>query len=125
MAIARALDGANCENIVVLDVRGASQVTNFTVIASGTSNRQIHTAITKAAEEAAQLGASVFGSSEDANVTWALLDLIDVVVHVFEPMARAHYALEILWGDTPRVDWRPAATRSDTAPPPAADSDAD
>lgn len=106
VAIARALDGAKCEDIAALDVRGLSSVTDFMVIASGTSNRQVHTAVEKAAEEAKRLGASVFATSEDANATWALLDLIDVVVHVFQPPTREYYALEALWGDGRSVPWR-------------------
>ncbi len=112
VAIARALDEAKCEDIRVLDVRGLSQVTDYLVLASSTSERQSRTAVAKAAERAKELGATVFRQQDDP--VWALLDLVDVVAHVFEPAARQHYALELLWGEGERVPWR-----DDVSAPPA------
>ena len=47
-----------------------------------------------------------FGSERDADSTWLVLDYVDSIVHLFEPTARAHYDLEMLWGDAPKIDWR-------------------
>lgn len=102
--MARALDEAKCEDIRVLDVRGLSQVTDYLVLASSTSQRQSRTAIAKAAEQAKAMGAAIFRQQDDP--VWALLDLVDVVTHVFEPAARQHYALELLWGEGKSVPWR-------------------
>jgi ribosome-associated protein len=119
-AIATALDEANCEDIVVLDVRDLSQVADYFVIASGTSERQMRTAGRKAEETAEELGESVFRSHSDAATTWVALDLVDVVVHIFEPTARGHYDLEMLWGDADRVEWPRADRRgSEGGSPPA------
>lgn len=121
--IATTLDESRCEQIVILDVHDLSQVTDCLVIATGTSDRQMRTAARKAEERADELGETVFREHSDAATTWVVLDLVDVVVHIFEPHARAHYDLEMLWGDAPRLDWTP--TRAGTSPdrsgnPPAA-----
>lgn len=115
IAAARALDDAKCEHIIAIDVRRISQVTDFIVIASGTSDRQMRTAIHKAEDAVKELDQEVFRSAKDPSSTWLVLDYVDVVVHVFEPATRAHYDLEMLWSDGPRVDWRPAPS-----PPPGA-----
>lgn len=107
VAAARGLDEARCEDIAVIDVRRISQVTDFIVIGSGTSDRQMRTAADKAQESVEALGEQTFRSSRDPSSTWIVLDFVDVVVHIFEPAARAHYDLEMLWGDGPRIDWRP------------------
>jgi len=109
IAAARGLDEAKCEDIVIIDVRHLSQVTDFIVIGSGTSDRQMRTAIQKAEDLVKELGQEVFRSAKDPSATWIVLDFVDVVVHVFEPVARAHYDLEMLWGDGPRVDWSPGS----------------
>lgn len=107
VAAAQGLDEARCEDILIIDVRAISQVTNYIVIGSGTSERQMRTAIHRAEDFVKELGEEVFRSARDPSSTWIVLDFIDVVVHVFEPAARAHYDLEMLWGDGPRVQWRP------------------
>lgn len=107
LACARALDEANCQDVRVFDLRGMSPMWDYLVIASGASERQMKTAIDKATEAAEKLGQSTFGPRRDRSPTWMVLDFIDVVVHVFEPGARATYDLEMLWGDAPRVEWTP------------------
>jgi ribosome-associated protein len=103
---ARALADAKCEDIEVIDVSELSQVMNFLVIATGTSDRQMRSAADDAKEAAEDLGERVFGRSADPAATWIVMDFVDVVVHIFEPNARAYYDLETLWGDGPRVSWR-------------------
>ena len=53
------------------------------------------------------------GQDQDGSATWVALDFVDVVVHLFEPAARGHYDLEMLWGDAIKVAWRrkPAAVK--------------
>jgi ribosome-associated protein len=109
LAAARGLDEAKCEDIVVIDVRNVSQVTDFIVVGSGTSDRQMRTAAHKAEDAVKELGEDVFRSAKDPSSTWVVLDFVDVVVHVFEPQMRAHYDLEMLWGDGPHLDWRDTA----------------
>jgi ribosome-associated protein len=105
-----------CRDVCVLDLAGASPVTDYFVIATGTSSRQMQTVVAKmddflsAHRDVVSLGREGLQSQR-----WVLLDLVEVVVHVFAPEARTFYALELLWGDVPRVDWQegwtpPAAT---------------
>lgn len=95
-----------CNEVVLLDVRGLSQVTDYIVIGSGTSDRQMRSALADVEHLGAEHGFPVFRSSADDRATWLLADFVDVVVHVFEPNARAHYDLEMLWGDATRVRWQ-------------------
>ncbi len=90
---------------MVLDVTGLSHVSDYVVIASGTSDRQMHSAATNAADVSERHGSGVYRRSDDERSTWIVLDCVDIVVHVFEPNTRAHYDLEMMWGDAPRVDW--------------------
>jgi ribosome-associated protein len=107
---ARTLVDNKCEHIVVLNVSAISQVTDFIVIASGTSNRQMAAALHHVQEVGEQQGHTCFRTSSDDNSLWLLADFVDVVVHVFEPNTRAHYDLEMLWGDAEKVAWeRPRA----------------
>ena len=106
-----AVDAANhlhdrhCENVCLIDVRGLSQVCDYVLIASGTSNRQMRSV----AEELAALGDEnahrAFRTSSDTAATWIVVDFIDMVVHLFEPTTRAYYDLESLWSDGEIVGW--------------------
>lgn len=103
---ARLLDGLHCENVVLLDVRGLSDVTDYVLIASGTSSRQMRSVGHRVEDLAAEMGVKSHGVEADASPTWVVLDFADVMVHLFEPASRAHYDLEMMWGDAPKVDWR-------------------
>jgi ribosome-associated protein len=102
---ARLLGDDKCDDIVLLDVRELSQVTDFIVIGTGTSERQMRAVLHHVEDLGAGMGFSAYRSSADERATWLLADFVDVVVHVFEPNTRAHYDLEMLWGDAPRVEW--------------------
>ena len=92
-----------CDDVVVLDVRELSHVTNYIVIATGTSDVQMRAALNHVEALANDRGLTSFGSSKDDRATWLLADFIDVVVHLFEPNTRAHYDLEMMWGDAKRI----------------------
>jgi len=113
---ARIAHDDRCENVVLLDVRGLSQVTKFIVVASGTSDRQMASVLEHILAHAKETGHGAFGRSSDEGRTWMLADFVDVVVHLFEPNTRAHYDLEMLWGDAKRVEWeRPDQVNRDHA----------
>lgn len=95
-----------CEHVVLLDVRGLSQVTDYVVIGSGTSDRQMNSALDDCRELGDEHGLPAHRTSSDDRSTWLLADFVDVVVHLFEPNTRAMYDIEMLWGDAPRVPWR-------------------
>lgn len=106
---AAALVEDRCTDVVILDVRDKSQVTDFIVIGSGTSDRQMRTAATGVKHAAAELGETVVRSNLDERTTWVVLDCVNVIVHIFEPNTRAHYDIEMIYGDAPRIGWEETA----------------
>jgi ribosome-associated protein len=97
-------DNKKAEDIVILDVRELSSVTDYFVIASGTSEphlRAIVDEITdKLRQEHEERPRAVDGALKTA---WVVLDYFDVIVHVMRPDVRERYDLETLWGDASRV----------------------
>ncbi len=97
-------DNRKAENIVVLDVRAVSSVTDYFVIASGTSEphlRAIWEEITdKLREDHGLKPRAVDGSLHGA---WLVMDFFDVIVHIMRADVRKHYDLEGLWGDAKPV----------------------
>ncbi|NLF29501.1 MAG: ribosome silencing factor [Planctomycetes bacterium] len=107
--IARLMADRHCREVLVLDLRGHSPVTDFYVIATGTSDRQMRAIADEIAHEGAKVGSRVWHVAGLDSATWILLDFVDVVAHLFAEGVRHHYDLEMLWGDVPRVEWsRPA-----------------
>ncbi len=103
-------DNKKAENIVILEVRELSSVTDYFVICTGTSEphlRAIVDEITdKLREEHTLRPRAMDGTLQTA---WVVLDFFDVIVHVMRADVRDHYDLEGLWGDAPRVRTRKAA----------------
>ncbi|MGN6626946.1 MAG: ribosome silencing factor [Tepidisphaeraceae bacterium] len=103
--IAKLANDSRCHSVVVLDVREVSPVTDFLVLGTGTSDRQmkgVGNEIERMAEE--QHDEHVMSRAKDEN--WILLDFVNVVVHLFSQDARMYYDLDSLWGDAKRVDWK-------------------
>jgi ribosome silencing factor RsfS/YbeB/iojap len=103
-------DNKKAEKIVVLDVRKLSSVTDYFVIASGTSEphlRAIIDEITDKLREAQHVRPRAVDGT--ARTAWVVLDYFDVIVHVMRADARERYDLESLWGDAPQVRTRKAA----------------
>lgn len=108
--LARLAFDDKCSDIVVLDVRGLSSISDYVVIASGTSDRQMRAVADHAEDLGASLGHPPYRSNKDPRALWLLIDFSDVVIHIFEPNTRAHYDIEMMLGDAKRIDWeRPAA----------------
>ena len=101
-----------CHNVVLLDVRGISPITDYLVLATGTSARQMRTVCDDLEEWAGERGVRAFNSRDATDSeSWMLIDFVDVVVHVFNSESRSFYDLDSLWGDAKRVEWneQPAA----------------
>ena len=97
-------DNKKAEDIVILDVRELSSVTDYFVIASGTSEphlRAIVDEITDKLREDCHLRPKAVDGTLQA--AWVVLDYFDVIVHVMRNDVRERYDLETLWGDAPRV----------------------
>lgn len=82
-------------------MRGLVNFCDYFVVATGTSDRHVKAVAQGIEEELKELGVKTHHDPSDG--AWALLDMGDVVVHVFEPQAREFYALEHLWQDAPKV----------------------
>ncbi len=105
-ALARVCDDKKGSDVLVLDLSSFSHVTDFFVIATGGNSRHLRALCGALAEEAEKLGASLYGAGPVWASGWALLDFVDVVVHLFTPELRAYYELDQLWGDARRLEWR-------------------
>ncbi len=95
--VATALDDMKAQNIVVIDVRGVTDVTDTIVIASGTSDRHVKSLAARVVERAREAGFRALGMEGQREGEWVLVDLHDVIVHVMLPRIREFYALEKLW----------------------------
>ena len=92
-----ALDDLKAVNTVSLDVSGLTDVMDFLVIASGTSNRHVKSLADNVRMEAKKRGAPALGVEGENAGEWVLVDFGDVVVHVMLPATRDFYDLERLW----------------------------
>jgi ribosome-associated protein len=103
---AKAALDKKAEDVVVLDLRKGSGFTDFFVLASGTSQRQI-VAIADAVEEAMRAeGLRPKHVEGYPRHEWILLDYTGFVVHVFTPRTRSFYDLERLWGGAGRMEMK-------------------
>jgi len=91
-------------DIVVLDVGETLVITNFFVVATGGTARQVSAIIDEVEATLKAAGARVLGREGERGGTWVLLDYGDIVVHVFQPEEREFYRLEKLWSDVGRVE---------------------
>ena len=91
-------------DIVALDVRDVVSFADLFLIASGRSDRQVRSIAEAIQEKVKKAGGTVHGVEGGQEGRWVLIDLGDVVVHVFQQQVRDDYDLERLWSDAPAVD---------------------
>jgi ribosome-associated protein len=99
--VVRALEDLKGREIVALDVSRATTVTDYMVIASGTSNRHVKALVDNVLDSSKAGGVPSIGIEGLETMEWVLLDLGDVVVHVMQKEAREFYDLERLWSEVP------------------------
>ena len=104
VSAARLLIDRHCEDVLLLDVSTVSQVCDFVLIGTGTSDRQMKSVADELAELGKEAGLPAFRKSVDSSTTWIVTDHITVVTHLFEPQLRAYYDLEDLWSDARCVE---------------------
>jgi len=92
-----AIDDMKGVDLLVIDVRDMTSITDRMVIASGTSTRHVKSIADSVALKAKQAGFPALGVEGAQAAEWVLIDLGDVVVHVMTPAIREFYALEKLW----------------------------
>jgi ribosome-associated protein len=103
LAAAKVADERHCSDIVVLDLKGISPATDYFVIVTGTSDRQMRTVADEICEAAGEQDLQLFGRAGYEQARWILLDFIDVVVHIFDREYRDYYDLDLLWGDARKL----------------------
>lgn len=101
--VVNAMDDMKANDINVLDVRERTSVTEYMVVASGTSNRHVKSIADNVIEEVKNNGIRPLGIEGGAGSDWVLVDLGGIVVHVMMPAAREFYDLERFWTDGPEV----------------------
>ena len=102
---ARAASSKQGEAIVVLDVRDLITITDYFVIASGTSDRQVKTIADEVIATLKVQDMRPVRQEGEPAAGWVLLDFVDFVVHVFSQDRREYYRLDNLWADAPVIDW--------------------
>jgi ribosome-associated protein len=99
------LDRKGAQNVTLIDVRGLSSITDFLVIGTGTSSRQMETLVDAPCTEMKRLGFPA--SHVEGNGThWVIADFSDVLLHVFDDATRRHFDIEGLWEKAPRISWQ-------------------
>jgi ribosome-associated protein len=103
--VTRTLDDMKAIDLAVIDVRGKTSITDFFVIASGTSDRHVKAMADTVMIRAKENGEMPLGAEGVSEGEWALVDLNGVVVHLMLPKVRDYYQLEKLWQhDVPRAE---------------------
>ena len=96
-AVLKALDDMKAKDVVVIDVRNRTSITDDLVFASGTSTRHVKSLADSVAKAARDIKMPPIGVEGEKEAEWVLVDLADVVVHVMLPKTREFYALERMW----------------------------
>jgi ribosome-associated protein len=95
--VVAALEDVKANDIVTLDVRKMTSVTDYMIVASGTSSRHVKALIENVADKTREAGHRAIGIEGEEGGEWVLLDLQDALVHVMLPKVREFYNLEKLW----------------------------
>jgi ribosome-associated protein len=90
-------------DVVLLDLRGVSDMTDYFIVASGTSDTHVRSIGERLADEMKKAGSPAYHIEGLTQGRWVLIDFVDFVVHVFHPTLRNFYQLERLWADAEYV----------------------
>lgn len=101
--VVRAADDKRAEDILMIDMREVSIIADYFVICEASNERQVQAIARGIKEDAEEIGINVNRMEGFEQARWILIDLGDVVCHVFHYEERKHYNLERLWGDAPIV----------------------
>ena len=102
---ARAAAGMFAKNIVLIDLREAVSYTDYFVVVSAETQRQIRRLVDEVLEKMNEAGYRPRSRRIDEGSAWISLDFLDIVVHIFTDEARDYYRLESLWRSAPQEHW--------------------
>lgn len=102
--IMKAVEDLKAKDVMVLDVRARTTVTDELIIATGTSTRHVKSIADSVVKACKAFGIPPIGVEGEGSAEWVLVDLGDYVVHVFQAEMREFYALEKLWGGNTPID---------------------
>lgn len=108
MTVAKAADDKRAEEIVALKMTNLSSIADYFMICHGNSDKQVEAIAREIKEKVEENNLEITRLEGADEAKWILIDLGDVVVHVFQREERAYYNLEKLWGDAPIIDVTPA-----------------
>jgi ribosome-associated protein len=100
---AKAADDKKANNVVILDLKGLSIIADYFVVCHGNSETQVQAIVDNIKDSVEEAGMTVRGREGYDEARWVLVDLGDVVVHVFHRDEREFYNIERLWKDAPVV----------------------
>jgi ribosome-associated protein len=102
--VAKAADSKRAEDVIALNMKGISLIADYFLICHGNSDKQVQAIAREIKEKAAEIDVYVERIEGFDEARWVLIDLGDVVAHVFHKDERGYYNLERLWGDAPIED---------------------
>lgn len=100
----KAADDKKAMNIVALDLRGVSLIADYFVICHGNSDTQVQSIATEIRKQVHEAGVHIRGIEGMNSARWVLMDIGDVVVHIFHRDEREYYNIERLWSDAKVVE---------------------
>jgi ribosome-associated protein len=100
---AEAADNKKAFDILILDLRSLTYITDYFVICSASNTTQVGAISDGIGEVLAKAGIRPSHVEGEAGANWVLMDYGDIVVHIFDEQTRSYYSLEKLWGDAPRI----------------------
>jgi ribosome-associated protein len=109
---ARAAAEKQGRDIRVLEVGNLISITDYFVIVSGATDRQVKAIGEAVEDELRKVEIKPIRREGERDLRWLLLDYADIIVHIFHEEDRAYYELERLWKDAPQIRWEPTASRA-------------
>ena len=103
LALAGILDKKQAKDIRILDVRKTSSITDFHILATGTSGPHLRALAEDLRQQLKDMGMPGYRTTGTPDSGWIVSDCVDVIAHLFSPEARAYYDLDSLWRDAPAV----------------------
>jgi ribosome-associated protein len=88
-------------DIDLMDLRKITTVTDFFIVCSGSTEVHVKAIADSVVENCKKNGIAVYQVEGYGSLRWVLIDLVEIVVHIFRPEVRSYYQLERLWGDAP------------------------